>query len=400
VSSGVSRANSTIAQTNVHRGNQILGLFPELLGPGGVQESGRHTAASLTEIGCRHGWHANFLSLNDSRGDHSLRFDDTEFSFRGFGRAKTKLILSAVGAARPSTRNGSRIVVAGHPNLAPLAAAIKMVTPNTKTVVISHGVDVWEPLPSIRRRALAAADLVLAPSRYTIERLAAAQRIPKQRIRHLPWPLSLEFLQMTASSAALPLPRNFPQGRILLTVGRWAASERYKGIDELIRVVSKLRADFPDLRLVAGGGGDDLPRLRALAADLGVADRVHFLGKISREEIAACYAHADVFALPSTGEGFGLVFLEAMAFAKPLVGAACGGTTDIIEDGVNGLLVPPDDTERLAQALDRLLREHTLRAEMGQRGAEIVRRKYRFDVFQAGLERILGECDLREQTPA
>ncbi|HXJ17584.1 MAG TPA: glycosyltransferase family 4 protein, partial [Candidatus Polarisedimenticolia bacterium] len=250
------------------------------------------------------------------------------------------------------------------------------------------------------RRALADADVVLAPSRYTIERLAVAQRIPREKIRLLPWPLSADFLRMAAKPDALPLAPDVPRGCILLTVGRWASCERYKGVDELIRAVARLRADFPDLRLVVAGGGDDLPRLRALAAVLGVADRVHFLGRISCEEIAACYAHADVFALPSTGEGFGLVFLEAMAFAKPLVGAAWGGTTDVIEDGVNGLLVPPGDTEGLAQVLDRLLREHSLRAEMGQRGAEIVRRKYRFDVFQAGLERILGECDLREQTPA
>lgn len=394
----MSRANSMTAQPDIRHTNRIIGLFPELLGPGGVQESGRHTAASLAQYACRHQWLAQFFSLNDPCGKHSLRFDDTEFSFRGFRRAKTNFVLSTVRAARPLARSGARIVVAGHPNLAPLAAAIKMVTPNTKTVVISHGVEVWEPLPGVRRRALADADRVLAPSRHTMEKLAAVQRVSKQRIRHLPWPLSLDFLRLAADSAALSLPAEFPQCRILLTVGRWAASERYKGVDELIRVVPQLGASVSDLHLVAVGGGDDLPRLRAIAADLGVADRVHFLEGLSREEIAACYARADVFALPSTGEGFGLVFLEAMAFAKPVVGAACGGTTDVVEDGVNGLLVPPGDTERLAQGLDRLLRDGSLRAEMGRRGAEIVRQKYRFDIFQAELERILGECSLREQT--
>jgi glycosyltransferase involved in cell wall biosynthesis len=388
------------AQPDVRHANQILGLFPELLGPGGVQESGRHTAASLAQCARRQGWLAQFFSLNDARSEHSLRFDDTDFSFRGFCRAKADFILSTIAAARPLAPGGSRIVVAGHPNLAPLAAAIKMLAPNTRTVVMAHGVDVWEPLPRMRRRALANADRVLAPSRYTIERLAVAQRIPKERMRHLPWPLSLDFLRMAADPTALRVPLEFPQGRILLTVGRWAASERYKGVDELIRVVPRLCDGFPDLHLVAVGGGDDLPRLRAIAADLGVADRAHFLENLSREEIAACYARADVFALPSTGEGFGLVFLEAMAFAKPLVGAACGGTTDVIEDGVNGLLVAPRDAEHLTQALDRLLRDDSLRTEMGRRGAEIVRQKYCFDVFQAELERILGDCGLMEQIVA
>jgi glycosyltransferase involved in cell wall biosynthesis len=96
--------------------------------------------------------------------------------------------------------------------------------------------------------------------------------------------------------------------------------------------------------------------------------------------------------LPSAGEGFGLVFLEAMAFSKPVVGAASGGTTDLVEDGINGLLVPPGDAGALAQALGRLLGDEPLRAELGQRGAEIVRRKYQFAVFQSELEKILGEC--------
>jgi phosphatidylinositol alpha-1,6-mannosyltransferase len=397
VSPGVSRANSTTAQRHIRHANRILGLFPELLGPGGVQESGRHTAASLAQCARRHGSLAQFFSLNDPPGEHFLRFDDTEFSFHGFGRAKTDFVLSTLRAARPFARSGSRIVVAGHPNLAPLAAAIKMLTPNTRTVVMSHGVEVWEPLPRMRRRALVDADRVLAPSRYTIEKLAVAQRIPRQKIRRLPWPLSLDFLRMAADSAALPLPPEFPHGRILLTVGRWAASERYKGLDELIRVVPQLRANVPDLQLVAIGGGDDHPRLQAIATDLGVADRVHFLERLSREQIAACYARADVFALPSTGEGFGLVFLEAMAFAKPLVGAACGGTTDVVEDGVNGILVPPGDFAALVHSLERLLCDDSLRAKLGRRGAEIVRQKYQFNVFDSELERILEDCGLMEQ---
>ena len=113
---------------------------------------------------------------------------------------------------------------------------------------------------------------------------------------------------------------------------------------------------------------------------------------MSNEEVAACYAHADLFALPSTGEGFGLVFLEAMAFSKPVVGAASGGTTDVVEEGINGLLVPPNNVGALAQALSRLLCDESLRAELGRR-EEIVRRKYQFAAFQSALERILDESD-------
>jgi glycosyltransferase involved in cell wall biosynthesis len=220
------------------------------------------------------------------------------------------------------------------------------------------------------------------------------QSVPTQKIRKLPWPLNEEVLRMSEAPAVIPLPKNFPNPPVILTVGRWAASERYKGADDLIRAVARLRPAFPTLSLVAVGGGDDLPRLKKIASDLNVSAAVHFLEGISRRELSACYARADIFALPSTGEGFGFVFLEAMAFGKPLVGARAGGATDLIEDGVNGLLVPPHDQGALAQAIERLLRDDSLRATLGQKGAEIVRRKYRFEAFEKGLSTILAECGL------
>ena len=259
---------------------------------------------------------------------------------------------------------------------------MKRFAPRSKIIVLAHGIDVWEPLSARRHAALLAADLLMAPSFYTAQKLTEVQSVPPQKIRKLPWPLNEEVLRMSESPADLPLPQNFPRSPVILTVGRWAASERYKGADDLIHAVAKLRPAFPGLNLVAVGGGDDVPRLKKIASDLNVAAAVHFLEGISRRELAACYARADIFALPSTGEGFGFVFLEAMAFGKPLVGAQAGGATDLIEDGVNGLLVPPHDQAALAQAIERLLRDDSLRATLGQKGAKIVSQKYRFEVFK------------------
>ena len=135
-------------------------------------------------------------------------------------------------------------------------------------------------------------------------------------------------------------------------------------------------------------------RLEKIARDLGVSESVRFLTNLSREEIAACYARSEIFALPSTGEGFGLVFLEAMAFGKPLIGTAHGGITDIIENRVNGLLVPAGDLKSLVDALAELLENESLRMELGRRGAEHVRQRYSFDFFVNNLERIIEECGL------
>jgi phosphatidylinositol alpha-1,6-mannosyltransferase len=380
---------------------RIVGLFPELLGIGGVQEAGRLTAAALSEIAFRRGWTTDFLSINDSPGSHSLDVAGRTISLRGFGRAKTSFVLSAIGHVRTAAKDGAPIILAGHPNLAVPAAWMQRFSPRSKTVVMTHGMEVWKPLPSFRRRALMRANLVLGPSRDTVQKLIEVQGVAPEKVGRLAWPLSPSFLRMADAAAGLPVPPAFPRaGPVVLTVGRWASSERYKGADELIRAVPQFNTAVPGLQLVAAGGGDDLPRLRGLATGLGIADRVHFLENLSREEVAACYARADLFALPSTGEGFGLVYLEAMAFSRAVIGVACGGTTDVVENGVNGLLIPPHDAGALARALGRLLLDEPFRAQLGRRGAAIVRRKYDFSVFQTELERILGDSGLREQAIA
>jgi phosphatidyl-myo-inositol dimannoside synthase len=373
--------------------NRIIGLFPALFGVGGIQEAGRLTAAALDEIALRRDWQADFLSLNDSPGKRLLRADQRDIELRGFGRRKMRFVLSGVSCAR-TEKGAVSVVLALHPNLALPARWIQRIAPSVKTIVICHGVEVWKRLPPLRRRALVAANLVLAPSSDTIRKLISVQGISQEKIRKLPWPLSSSFLAMADDPAKFLAPPDFPRGRVVLTVGRWDASERYKGADLLIGAIAQLRATHPDLHLMAVGSGDDLPRLRALAANLGVSHAVHFLENSSRQEIAACYERADLFALPSTAEGFGLVFLEAMAFSKAVIGAAAGGTIDVIEDGVNGLLVPPNDPERLAQALNRLLGDEKLCAELGRGGAEIVRQKFQFSIFKAELERILMDCGL------
>lgn len=374
------------------RSLDVIGLFPELLGVGGVQEAGRLTAAALLDIVRDSANQTTFLTLNDTPGAHVVDVSGRTVSLRGYGRAKARFVLSGINRARSLQKNSIGVVIAGHPHLALPAVLIRRFAPKLKLVVMAHGIEAWNPLSGSRRRALLQADAVLAPSRFTARKLNEVQGVSPEKIHVLPWPMSTAFLRFADEPADLPIPHGFPSGKIILTVGRWAASERYKGVDELIRAVAKLRPGNPDLQLVAVGDGDDLQRLIDLATSLGVSDCVHFFPGLSRKQIAGCYSRSDIFALPSTGEGFGLVFLEAMAFAKSVVGVAIGGTTDVVEDGVNGLLVPPHDVQRLSGALSQLLQDEPLRMQLGQAGAEIVPEKYSFESFRENLQQIVGEC--------
>jgi phosphatidylinositol alpha-1,6-mannosyltransferase len=372
----------------------IIGLFPELLGIGGVQEAGRQSARALHEIARRHGWQAQMFSLNDAPGDHQLPFCELPVHFYGFGHRKTSFVLSITRLALSLPRRSPKFVLAAHPNLALPACGMKIFSPSIQTIVMTHGVEVWNRLAPLRRVALSYSDIVLAPSHDTAKRLTTVQELSIEKIRRLAWPLSPNFLRLADAPTSLTLPEAFPRGSVIMTVGRWAKSERYKGVDDLIDATSDLRRTLGDLHLVVVGAGDDLPRLQKLVSDRGIATFVHFLGHLTSEELAACYAKSDVFAMPSTGEGFGLVFLEAMAFAKPIVASTCGGTMDLVENDVNGLLVQPHDAKGLAVALESLLRNEPLRTRLGRHGAQIVRQKYQYEGFEAGLGRIVDELAL------
>lgn len=362
----------------------IIGLFSGLAGAGGVQLAGRETAAALARIARDRGWPAVFLGLNDALGEQEGRVGDMRFRFTGFARAKSRFAFRALQLAREKPK----VIFGGHPNLAPIAVMMRVVSKDARTIVGAHGVEVWRPLPTVRRQMLRRADVVVAPSRDTVRRLETVQAVPAGRLRRLPWPLDPEFAEFARSVNELPRAEKFPEGRVVLSVGRWDASERYKGADLLIRAIAELSPDFRELQLLLLGSGDDLPRLQHLAQTLDLGQRVRFLTEFSRQYLAACYATADIFALPSTGEGFGLVFLEAMAFGKPVIGTSVGGIPDVIDDGQEGLLIEPS-VSALSCALRKLLGGRAFCEELGRRAKERVAREFTFEEFQQRLRGIV-----------
>ena len=365
----------------------IIGLFPELASPGGVQRAGRHVAAVMSEFAASRGMECRLLSLNDTPELHRMNVGVREFVFTGSERAKGRFTATALRTAR----RHAKLVVALHPHLAPVVQAMRISAPRLKSMVCTHGIEVWEPLSPLRRRALRHASLVLAPTRDTADHVEVQQQIPRERVRVLPWGLDPEFEALVTAGSLQKLPANFPSGRVILTIGRWLSTERYKGMDTLISALPRLLHEWPDLQLVAVGEGDDQPWLEQIADGCGVRLHVHFFSGLNYEEVAACYSACEIFALPSRGEGFGIVYLEAMARGKPVIGGAHGGVPEVIEDGRTGYLVPHGDAGQVATSIETLLANPSLARDMGARGRERVDREFRFNVFAKSLKKILRE---------
>jgi phosphatidyl-myo-inositol dimannoside synthase len=372
----------------------LIGLFPELDAPGGVQRAGKHVASVMTEFAASRGMECRILSLNEGPELKRLKVAEREIVFTGSERAKGRFLMTAIRTARRPVSKGKskiKLVVAGHPNLAPVVRAMRFAAPRVKSIICTHGVEVWEPLTRLRRMALRSANVVMAPSKYTAEQVAAVQGVAPEKIRVLPWALDPQFEALAPQAAKSVAPANFPEGRVVLTVGRWRADERYKGMDTLITALPRLLPRFPELQLAAVGDGDDRAWLEDLAEETGVERHVHFLSGLSYAELAACYAHCEMFALPSKGEGFGLVYLEAMACGKPVIGGAHGGAPEVIDDGKTGYLVPHGDAAQLATAIETLLADPALEQQMGRRGKQRVENEFRFSVFAKSLRKILRE---------
>jgi len=159
-----------------------------------------------------------------------------------------------------------------------------------------------------------------------------------------------------------------------------------KGFDTVLRAMPRVLEEFPDALYLVVGDGPDRPRLEALTRKLGIGDSVHFAGAADEESLAAWFRTLDVFVMPSREiassghvEGFGIVFLEAGACGRPVLGGRSGGVVEAVQDGVSGRLVNPGDPEDLAQALLGMLRDpHQARA-MGRAGRLRVEREFAWE---------------------
>ena len=244
------------------------------------------------------------------------------------------------------------VVFCGHVFMAPLAFVLARLL-GARYWLQAHGTDVWNDRTAVTRRLIEAADLVSTVSRETRRILLAWVNLPPDRVRVLPDTVRDVFTPGSARSG-LRDELKLGSGPILLTVARLAASERYKGHEAIFSVLPVLRREFPNLVHVVAGDGDDRSRLEAIATEKAPGT-VRFLGYVPDADLPDLYRLADLYVMPSTEEGFGIVYLEAAACGLRVIGGRGGGTADAIPDERVGTIVDPADHEALAIAIVRQL---------------------------------------------
>jgi phosphatidylinositol alpha-1,6-mannosyltransferase len=290
------------------------------------------------------------------------------------------------------------LVICGHLNLL-LAAWLLARFRGARLALIIHGVEAWKRRGWLYRFMLRWVDSTVAVSRYTAGRFSTWSKVSHDQVFILPNCVDLDLFAPERRNMNLAERYDVQDNKVIITVGRLASLERYKGFDEVIEAMPELIRRFPTLKYMIVGDGSDRKRLEGKARSLGLSNQVIFTGRIPENEKALHYNLADAYVMPSYGEGFGIVLIEAAACGVPVIGSRADGSREALLDGRLGDLVDPRVPGELIGAVSAALASGRLR-ERNDAIIEFDVAHFRVRVAQwleqqAGVENEIGEPNSR-----
>jgi phosphatidylinositol alpha-1,6-mannosyltransferase len=248
---------------------------------------------------------------------------------------------------------GGRIdlLICGHMYLLPAAWLLARLR-GARLALIIHGIEAWVPSRKVlANRLVRSVDTFISVSRYSAERFTQWSKVPMDRAFILPNCVDLNQFQPRDRDLMLMQRYGLQSSKVIMTVGRLAPEERYKGFDEVIEIMPELLKRFPAVKYLIVGDGPDRQRLESKVAAFGLSTKIIFTGYIPESEKVAHYNLADAYVMPSNGEGFGIVLIEAAACGVPVVGSLADGSREALLDGRLGRLVDPKNANELLQAI-------------------------------------------------
>jgi glycosyltransferase involved in cell wall biosynthesis len=354
----------------------FLLLAPELFTTdSGIPRCLRLYLKALCEITAGKG-RVRFIALNDANIDSADLRPYTASSLAEWSacnRDKRFFVNEVFSLSRKT-----QFLICGHVAQLPVAWVASWLRPKLRYILVAHGIEVWRPFTFWERRAMKGAHLILCVSEFTRQEIL--KRVPLNESRLVVLPNTLDpLLESGADAAAISTSQP-----VILTVSRLSAADRYKGIDHLIEAMPAILQAAPGTKLRVIGRGDDAHRLQNLARDHQLGSSVEFAGFVSDAQLRHEFARCTLFALPSQKEGFGLVYLEAMAAGKPCLAANEGGAPEVVDDTC-GRIVPYGDVPAIAAACTAMLTIPWDADAIRER----MRRRFGFETFRENLENLL-----------
>jgi glycosyltransferase involved in cell wall biosynthesis len=345
-----------------------------------------------------HGCFDVFLKHDLRSLPHVAHLPHTQFHFAGAAPASMRTLAFSAQLLSQGVWQRPDLVITTLLNFTPAAYRLKQLT-GIPYWTIAHGVDAWNITRPDLQTALRHADLILAVSNYTRDRLLKEQDLDPAQVVLLPNTFDASRFQIGHKPAHLLQKYHLkPQQPVILTVNRLSSTELYKGYDKILEALPQIRQAIPNVHYVLVGKGDDRPRIERLITQLQLQHCVTLAGFVPDDQLCDYYNLCDVFAMPSKCEGFGIVYLEALACGKPVLGGNQDGALDALCWGELGALVNPTDIRDIAQTLIQILQGKHLNLLLYQSSA--LRQKvieiYGFERFRQTLAyhlSMLSECN-------
>lgn len=290
--------------------------------------------------------------------------------------------LIAVHRIRP------RQIICSHLAPSPVARVLAT-TFNSQYHIFLYGIEAWGHMRLRERWAMKKAANIIVISQFMRRWLIERYNMDPRTIRVLPPSVNTnEFRPLTVSEDA-KAAFGLCGKRVVLIVSRLSSAAAYKGHDRVIAALPAVRQRISSIVYVIAGEGDDRRRLEALAEARGVSDCVLFLGRVTHNDLLTLYNICEIFVMPSRfrtgedpqGEGFGIVYIEAAACAKPSIAGKLGPSAEVVLDGKTGVLVDPDSVEEISRAILALLSDDVLRESLGQNAYARTLSNYNSEVF-------------------
>ena len=310
----------------------------------------RTMAHSLNVLSNKKSWDFQLWSAYDARDDVMPQYLPPG-KFKGFDCNRTAFVLKTL-----LLRKRPDVIIISHINLAVIGLLVKFMKPKCKVWLIAHGIEVWRPLSAIQKRFLKRCDKIVCVSNFTKGQMVTRHNVKEDVCEVLNNAID-PFMQLPDTfekpAELLKRYRLTEQTPVIFTLTRLASTEQYKGHDQVIKALSKLKQRFPGIRYILAGQYDHKEeiRIQRLISAANVDEEVILTGFIDEEEIAGHFLLADLFVLPSKKEGFGIVFIEALACGLPVVCGDSDGSIDAIRNGKLGTAVNADNLEGLEKAI-------------------------------------------------
>ncbi len=339
-------------------------VFIEVFGcEGGIQSYIQDVLGAYSQLATQTDDVADIFILRDTESEHSLKHSPFTYHYFKDERPLLGRIGLTLAFATYLIRQRPNHVFCGHIKLAAMVSQLCRLL-NIPYTVLTYGKEVWYKLSNRDKQALKLAYEIWTISRYSRDLAHSANHIPKSKFRMLPCVVDGDVFTPSHAPTHLIERYHLQDAKVLMTVARLWSGDIYKGVDVTIRALPKILQAFPATKYVVIGRGDDQPRLAKLAEDLSVDHRVIFAGFVPDDELIDHYRLADVYVMPSK-EGFGIVYLEAMACGIPVIAGDEDGSADPLQDGEVGWQVPHRDSEAVAMACIEALSGEDRRTDGG-----------------------------------